>query len=141
VTDLNDVTERGQLFNRVYGDLDAHAGLLDVLANGIHAASEDGHHVESDDDRRADIDNGLRRAFEEMDSDDPDPDEVAKWVRHAERSAAEFYRGLDPGVRAYDLPDHVDSGVHHTLGSFAEYVHKSVRRTLDYAERWAGAAE
>lgn len=127
-------------FSKVYGGLDGTGGTLNALANGFGAAEEAGFHIESDRDRFGDVENGLQRAFEEMDSDDPDPEEVLDWVDHAASAASETYRGMTDGLREYELPDYVDSGVYDTLGGYMEYVVRDLYGLREHAEQWAEAA-
>lgn len=129
-----------QLFAKVYGHIDSTGGMLTALANALDAASEAGHPIESHDGRRADIDNGLQRAFEEMDSDDPDPDEVLRWIGHSATAASEFYRRLTPGLKQFEIPDHVDAGVYDTLGGYAEYIRTDISLLRHRAKRWSEAA-
>lgn len=138
----DDTTDVGDLFTDVYSRLDANGGALDTLANALAAADDAGFDTESHDDRRADIDNGCQRAFEMMDEeDDPDPGDVLDWVEHAESAASEFVRGLPDDLGDFELPDHVDSGVHDTLDGFAEYVHSDLRELRAACDDWADAAE
>lgn len=129
-----------ELFSKVYGHIDSTSGMLTALSNALHAAGEISHPIESHDDRRSDIDNGLQRAMEEMDSDDPDPDEVLRWIGHAATAASEFYRRLTPGLKQFEIPDHVDTGVYNTLGGYAEYIRTDISHLRERAKRWSEAA-
>lgn len=134
-------TREQELFSDLYSHLDETGSTLNALANAIHAAGEAGHQTETLDDIRADIDNGVQQAFEEMGSDDPDPSEVLDWVDTAESASAKLLRAMDHDAKTFELPDHVDSGVYDTLGGYAEYVHKDMYRVNDVAEEWWAHAD
>lgn len=135
-----DPTREEVPYCHLYSGLDGTTRLLDTLANALHAAGDAGFPIESHDDRRADIDNHCQRAFEELDSDEPDPETVCEEVQAAARAAHDFYRGLDTDLRHTTLPDHVDSGVHDTLGEYAEYVHHDLTDLRRKAEQYAQEA-
>lgn len=136
-------TDEEIAWSDVYGHLDGTGGLLNALANGLHAAGEAGHPIESHDDRRTDIDNGLQRAFELMDDEgmDADEEEVYEWIDHAASAAGEFYQGLGNDLRNFELPDHVDSGVYGTLGEFTQYVRRDLISVRRKAEEWVHYTE
>jgi endogenous inhibitor of DNA gyrase (YacG/DUF329 family) len=123
-------------YNDVYGQLDSTGGLLDHLANALHAADLAGFHVESDEDRRADIDAYLDQAWDEIDGDDPEAEAVEEFARKAAQAASEFHRGLDEEVAEFTLPEHIDSGVYDTLGEFTEYIRNHLITLNHYAEMW-----
>jgi len=132
----NDVPRHLELHSTVLAHIDGSGGTLDALANALHAASEAGHYVESDDDRRADIDNYLDQAMDEVDSEDPDPERVLDLVESANAAARRFRGGLESNVEAFELPDHVDAGVYDTLGEYAKHVEQTIISIEHYAEEW-----
>jgi hypothetical protein len=133
-------TTEQELFSKVYGHLDSTGGMFTALANALHAAGEAGHPIESHDTRRADIDNALQRAMEEMDSDDPDPVDILCLIEVAQTATDKFYRSLNPDLKQFDIPDYVDAGVYNTLGGYAEYVRTDISFLREQAERWVEAA-
>jgi hypothetical protein len=133
-------TREQEAHSDLYGWLDGTISDLDRLANALAVAAEDGHFVQTDTDRTADINNHLQQAFDEVDSDDPDPEEVLAWCEGAAQLARDLHRGLDESARVYELPDHVVAGVHDTLGGYADYVYRQTVAVQHRAEEYAEAA-
>lgn len=124
-------------FNDLYGRLDSSAELLDVLANALHAMGEREYFVDTPRDKLADVDNHLGRAFDELDSDDPDPVDVTDECTAARRSLETVNTMANhAGFASEELPDHVDSGVYDTFGELTKYVLSQLRAIEQSARDW-----
>lgn len=140
MTTDDEVPREKELHSDVLGHIDGSGSTVEPLMGALHAADEDGLYVESDEDRAADIGARLDRAMEEVDQNDPDPEDVLDEVHGAAAAASEFRRGLSNDASEYEIPEHVDAGVYETLGEYAEYVERDIIRIREKAAEWVEEA-
>jgi len=140
VKDTTTPTDSEKLHTEVLSLIDPSGRATTALHNAVYAAAEDGHHIESADDRATDIDAHLDRAMRAVDTTDPDPDEVYQCVEDAANAAHAFRIGLDSTLKSYEPPEHVDMGVYETLGEYAKHVEQMVIGIRERADRWCEVA-
>lgn len=134
---MTEATPEQEAFSRLYGYIDSSGGLHNSLANAIQAADEEGFHVESIEDKAASVDACLDEAMSEMDSLNPDADEVEDLVSSANSALWDMTRMTGGELDNWELPDHVDSGIYDTFGDFLDYVYRDSLSMTERAEEWA----
>lgn len=143
MSDEYEPTEAERMHSHLLGYLDESGGLMNDFFNALHAADEAGLYVmnEGVEGRATDADRYLSDAFEEVDSENPDADEVEDKVVSALSCFHDVKQAMTEEQRAFELPDHVSAVAYGTLGEMTDYIYGDIEVMVSYAERYSMHAE
>lgn len=122
-------------FNDLYGRLDSTGGLLNTVSNATHAMRERGYFTESIEDKLADVDNHLQRAFDELDSDEIDATAVSEECHSAHRTLVDVKTmASHTGFTSEEVPDHVDASG--TMWELLQWAYNQTQTIAHLSDQW-----